>query len=125
MLLVFVLVWLYFGLKPQTTFLTPFKPIFGFWNQQLIAENWSTSLLKTEEKKKKNMFGVDLSFFCRAGKGRINRGSLDRKHGNKNFYKGTGARSVGHTTSKGKFRVDPEKIMQYQVPDLNNFEVIE
>lgn len=70
------------------------------------------------------MFGI-LTGFQRAGSklGRAGRGSLSRKHGNKNYYRGTGARTVGHVSSTGKFVVDKDRLLNFQVPDLTDFQV--
>jgi large subunit ribosomal protein L41 len=43
---------------------------------------------------------------------------LTSKKGNRIFYKGRGANKGGRTTSKGKFIMDPEKMLSLQVPDL-------
>jgi Mitochondrial ribosomal protein L27 len=48
---------------------------------------------------------------------------LHRKHGNKNFYKGTGARSEGKLNSKAKFIVDKDKLLELVAPDLTDFKV--
>jgi hypothetical protein len=69
------------------------------------------------------MFGI-LAGLERGSKvGRIARGTLSRKHGNKNFYKGTGTRSVGRITSRGKFVVEKDRLIDFQVPDLSDFKV--
>lgn len=46
------------------------------------------------------------------------------KMGNKNFYKGYGARSVGRHTRKGGYVVDLGKLPAIVAPDLTNCEVI-
>lgn len=46
------------------------------------------------------------------------------KMGNKNFYKGYGARSVGSHTRKGGYVVDLGKLPAIVAPDLTNCEVI-
>lgn len=50
--------------------------------------------------------------------------SLHPKHGPKNFYKGYGAKSMGHRTRRGGYVVDyKEKVPQYMVPDLEGCEL--
>ncbi|KAG5190143.1 mitochondrial ribosomal protein L27-domain-containing protein [Tribonema minus] len=51
------------------------------------------------------------------------RAPLHRKHGNKNFYKGTGARSEGKLNSKAKFILDKDKLLELVAPDLTNFQL--
>jgi len=54
---------------------------------------------------------------------RAQRGWHISKRGNKGFYKGWGARSLGKTNSKGHFRYDPKKLPVLVVPDLTNCEL--
>jgi Mitochondrial ribosomal protein L27 len=51
------------------------------------------------------------------------RAPLHRKHGNKNYYKGTGARPEGKVNSLGRFIVDKDKLLELVAPDLTNFQV--
>mmetsp|Transcript_893 Transcript_893/g.1145 ORF Transcript_893/g.1145 Transcript_893/m.1145 type:complete len:115 (-) Transcript_893:46-390(-) len=48
---------------------------------------------------------------------------LHRKHGNKNYYKGTGARSEGKLNSKARFIVDRDKLLELVAPDLTDFKL--
>eukprot|EP00695_Tsukubamonas_globosa_P001876 TRINITY_DN294_c0_g1_i2.p2 TRINITY_DN294_c0_g1~~TRINITY_DN294_c0_g1_i2.p2 ORF type:complete len:75 (+),score=13.50 TRINITY_DN294_c0_g1_i2:130-354(+) len=48
---------------------------------------------------------------------------MTSKKGNKNYYKGRGARTLGKYTSKG-FRFEPEKVPEIVVPDLTGFELL-
>ncbi len=56
----------------------------------------------------------------KAGRKRI---PLHRKHGDKNWYKGTGSAKTGHLNSLGRFRADPELLPNIVVPDLSGFKV--
>ena len=49
--------------------------------------------------------------------------ALSSKRGNKNYYKGKGARPTGHHTKHGGYRIDSWKLPDYVVPDLTNCEV--
>eukprot|EP01134_Creolimax_fragrantissima_P000894 CFRG0894T1 len=49
--------------------------------------------------------------------------AMHPKQGNKNFYKGYGAKSSGRTTSKGVFIKQEHKIPAFVVPDLVGFEL--
>eukprot|EP00039_Didymoeca_costata_P006585 m.91564 g.91564 ORF g.91564 m.91564 type:complete len:132 (+) comp13308_c0_seq3:260-655(+) len=49
------------------------------------------------------------------------RGVMSPKKGNKQYFKGTGANTPGFITRKGRFRVDPYKVVRFIVPDLNDF----
>ncbi|EGC28305.1 hypothetical protein DICPUDRAFT_160364 [Dictyostelium purpureum] len=44
-------------------------------------------------------------------------GYLTPKMGNKNYYKGRGVRGVGHSSSIGRFIVDPKKTLNIYVPE--------
>ncbi len=59
-------------------------------------------------------------YISRAGRKRI---PLHRKHGDKNWYKGTGSAKTGHLNSLGRFRADPELLPNIVVPDLSGFKV--
>ncbi|RDD44511.1 39S ribosomal protein L41, mitochondrial [Trichoplax sp. H2] len=48
---------------------------------------------------------------------------MTSKRGNKNFYKGRGAKSSGTKTKRGGFVVQPHKIPELMVPDLTDFEL--
>jgi Mitochondrial ribosomal protein L27 len=65
--------------------------------------------------------GLRLSKYL--SKAATKRQPLHRKHGNKNFYKGTGARSEGKLNSKAKFIVDQDKLLELVAPDLIDFKV--
>ena len=52
---------------------------------------------------------------------RRTRTQLTGKTGPKGYYKGKGVKSVGSTTKKGGFRVNPKKLPDYVVPDLEGF----
>ena len=49
------------------------------------------------------------------------RTQLTGKTGPKGFYKGKGVPSVGRPSKKGVFRVNPAKLPDYTVPDLEGF----
>eukprot|EP00123_Amoebidium_parasiticum_P005662 comp16810_c0_seq1/m.15210 comp16810_c0_seq1/g.15210 ORF comp16810_c0_seq1/g.15210 comp16810_c0_seq1/m.15210 type:complete len:113 (-) comp16810_c0_seq1:597-935(-) len=51
------------------------------------------------------------------------RGPLSPKQGNKNFYKGYGAKSTGWHTRKGGYMVSPLKIPEFIIPDLTGFKL--
>ncbi|KAI8925134.1 mitochondrial ribosomal protein L27-domain-containing protein [Entophlyctis helioformis] len=51
------------------------------------------------------------------------RGPLTPKHGNKNYYKGTGSGRMGHWTKHGQYVVEEWRMRQYIVPDLTGFEL--
>jgi hypothetical protein len=59
-------------------------------------------------------------YLSKAAKKRI---PLHRKHGDKNYYKGTGSAKTGHLNSKGRFQVDPSLLPDIVVPDLSEFKV--
>jgi len=46
----------------------------------------------------------------------LRRASMNSKMGNKNFYKGRGARNEGTHTSKGGYVVRPERLMRIVAP---------
>ncbi|CAN0112552.1 unnamed protein product, partial [Discosporangium mesarthrocarpum] len=48
---------------------------------------------------------------------------LTSKKGNKNYYKGKGARKEGHLNSKGRFIVDPSLRLEIMAPDLTDFKL--
>jgi len=54
---------------------------------------------------------------------RQQRGWHISKRGNKRFYKGRGARSLGEVDSKGHFRYNPAKLPVFHVPDLTDCEL--
>jgi len=49
--------------------------------------------------------------------------SITSKRGNKNFYKGRGAKSIGYRTKHGRFTFDPSKFarISFIAPDLTGF----
>jgi large subunit ribosomal protein L41 len=53
------------------------------------------------------------------------RGNITSKRGNKNFYKGRGAPSMGHHAAHGKYLIDREKYARqtFSVPNLKGFEL--
>jgi hypothetical protein len=48
---------------------------------------------------------------------------LTTKRAGKGYYKGKGGTKEGRLTSKGRFKVDPEKRLELVVPDLEGFTV--
>mmetsp|Transcript_133555 Transcript_133555/g.188720 ORF Transcript_133555/g.188720 Transcript_133555/m.188720 type:complete len:134 (+) Transcript_133555:106-507(+) len=48
---------------------------------------------------------------------------MNSKMGNKNYYKGRRCNPTGFLTRKGRFVVDPYRLVQYVVPDLTNFKL--
>ncbi|KAJ3065335.1 hypothetical protein HK102_007930 [Quaeritorhiza haematococci] len=48
------------------------------------------------------------------------RAIMTGKHGNKNYYKGTGGGRLGHWSLKGRYRIDPWRLRSFIVPDLSN-----
>lgn len=48
---------------------------------------------------------------------------LTPKRANRRFYKGNGCRNEGVHAKRGRYVVDPEKLLQLQVPDLTGFKV--
>lgn len=57
------------------------------------------------------------------GKRFLMRSALNSKMGNKNFYKGRGARNEGTHTTKGAYVVRPERLLEIIAPDLKGFQV--
>ena len=53
----------------------------------------------------------------------LRRAILNSKFGNKNFYKGRGARNEGTHTSKGGYVVRPERLLRIVAPDLTGFDL--
>ena len=55
----------------------------------------------------------------------IFRGSITSKRGDKNFYKGRGAPSMGYFAKHGKYLIDREKYARhtFAVPSLKNFKL--
>ena len=51
--------------------------------------------------------------------------AINSKRGNKNFYKGRGAPSIGKKLNNGRFRVEQEKLDKhiFIAPDLTGFKV--
>lgn len=45
---------------------------------------------------------------------------LNSKRGPRNFYKGKGVKNTGISTSKGSFKVLPERLPNFVVPDLTD-----
>ena len=45
------------------------------------------------------------------------------KRGNKDFYKGRGAKSTGFHTRKGSYIIQPHKLRDFVVPDLTGFKL--
>lgn len=45
---------------------------------------------------------------------------MPAKHGNKQYYKGSGSGAMGHF-EKGAYIIDPKKVRQFVVPDLMGF----
>lgn len=56
-------------------------------------------------------------------KSRTKRLPLTTKKAGKGFYKGNGATKEGHRIKGGKFRLDPEKMLQLMIPDLEGFKL--
>jgi len=54
---------------------------------------------------------------------RLRRGTLTSKRGNKDYYKGYGARTEGVHTTKGAYVVLPERLMKIVAPDMSGFQV--
>jgi len=50
-------------------------------------------------------------------------GNISPKRGNKNFYKGTGAKKYGKPDQHGKFQLRPEGKPTWLIPDLTEFKV--
>ena len=48
---------------------------------------------------------------------------LTPKRSNRRFYKGNGCRNEGRHTSKGRYIVNSDKLLDIQVPDLTDFEL--
>ena len=48
---------------------------------------------------------------------------LSPKKGNRLYYKGKGGNKGGRHTSKGKYIIDPEKLLTLRVPDLTDFKL--
>eukprot|EP00038_Savillea_parva_P029708 m.72990 g.72990 ORF g.72990 m.72990 type:complete len:156 (-) comp8811_c0_seq2:57-524(-) len=48
---------------------------------------------------------------------------MTSKMGNKNYYKGRRCNPTGYLTRKGRFVVDPYRLPQYVVPDLEGFKL--
>ena len=48
----------------------------------------------------------------------LRRAILNSKFGNKNYYKGRGARNEGTHTNKGGYVVRPERLMRIVAPDF-------
>ncbi|PRW44460.1 39S ribosomal L41- mitochondrial-like [Chlorella sorokiniana] len=48
---------------------------------------------------------------------------LTTKQGPRTYYKGKGAASTGHHTSKGGYTVAEHKLPRYIVPDLSGFKL--
>lgn len=60
--------------------------------------------------------------FARATTG-IRRLRLTTKMAGKGYYKGTGSGKMGKHTKFGGYKIDPEKVRTYVVPDLAGFVV--
>lgn len=43
---------------------------------------------------------------------------MSSKQGNKHYYKGKGCNSIGYVSRKGRFVVDPYKVVHFVVPNL-------
>ncbi|KNC78212.1 hypothetical protein SARC_09352 [Sphaeroforma arctica JP610] len=63
------------------------------------------------------MLGIAVGSF----RGATRRVALHPKQGNKNFYKGYGAKSSGRLTTLGKYIKQAHKIPNFVVPDLAGF----
>merc|ERR1719483_689164 len=50
-------------------------------------------------------------------------GNISPKRGNKNFYKGTGAKKYGKPDQHGKFQLRPEGKPTWLIPDLTEFKL--
>lgn len=48
---------------------------------------------------------------------------LTSKKGNRHNYKGHGCRKEGKNTSLGKFKVDQDKLLSIEMPDLKDFKL--
>ena len=57
------------------------------------------------------------------GRRSLRRAILNSKFGNKNFYKGRGARNEGTHTAKGGYVVRPERLLRIVAPDLAGFDL--
>ncbi|KAF3939833.1 hypothetical protein ABW19_dt0204642 [Dactylella cylindrospora] len=53
----------------------------------------------------------------------IKRLKLTTKQVNGGYYKGTGSGSMGSHTKYGGYRIDPAKLRNYVVPDLEGFKL--
>jgi len=64
-------------------------------------------------------------FFSRTLLGAKKLTAITSKRGNKNFYKGRNAPSLGYKGTKGKFTFDPSKFtrVSFIAPDLEGFEL--
>eukprot|EP00729_Bicosta_minor_P006076 gene6076-1466_t len=47
------------------------------------------------------------------------RGVMSAKNGNKEYYRGRGCNKTGFLTRKGRFVVDPFRVVSFVVPDLS------
>mmetsp|Transcript_1277 Transcript_1277/g.3870 ORF Transcript_1277/g.3870 Transcript_1277/m.3870 type:complete len:123 (+) Transcript_1277:147-515(+) len=56
-------------------------------------------------------------------KAQTKRQPLNTKWAKKGYVKGKGARSTGHHTSKGKYVIDKNKLVELIVPDLHDFKL--
>ena len=54
---------------------------------------------------------------------RLRRGTITSKRGNKDYYKGYGARTEGVHTSRGAFVVLQERLMKITAPDMTGCKV--
>ena len=59
----------------------------------------------------------------KCGRRSLRRAILNSKVGNKNFYKGRGARNEGTHTAKGGYVVRPERLLKIVAPDLTGFDL--
>ncbi|KAI9917731.1 hypothetical protein PsorP6_012389 [Peronosclerospora sorghi] len=48
---------------------------------------------------------------------------LTSKRANRRFYKGNGCRNEGKHAKRGRYVVDPDKLLQLEVPDLTGFKL--
>lgn len=51
----------------------------------------------------------------------IRRLRLTTKMAGKGYYKGTGSGKMGEHTKHGGYKIDPERVRTYVVPDLSGF----
>ena len=61
--------------------------------------------------------------FRKFGRGMRYKMPLSPKRANRRFYKGKGGTSEGRHTRKGRYVMDPDKMLTLEVPDLSGFEL--